>query len=418
MRGTRRRRGGGEAAKRFNVAALDDIDENKEGMPFKYPKRREIDESMLGDLTGGRPGAIVETEEQLATKERIFQEIESGERLYPEWFSDYGQLVQDEEAEYDIDDPEAIDAATLGAWTVQDLKSQFDFEWDPNSGAPDPNMVELNREGTRHLQSNPVDEDGVEHGYDPIFGPSNPIDTRTMLGDVDSYMIDERTKDESMLTPEFLPGDPEIEFNEDVKRFRKSLDILDTYVDAFLPEDLPVPQHKAKWHGYPEPVYLEPNNFTNNRFTENFTDFDVMTPGEARIRAVEMARAQNAEWLPASKSLEYHTEQRAPYEAAGTLVGTLRKGPCDPELVALIQPALRVLGSCVELLSITGQDVGATVYRFHYHGLMKNKHGMGSWTEEMLKDCGAPVTGVIFETGFRRRDAPYDGGDPWYGPST
>jgi hypothetical protein len=38
--------------------------------------------------------------------------------------------------------------------------------------------------------------------------------------------------------------------------------------------------------------------------------------------------------------------------------------------------------------------------------------------ESLLKEeCGVePVTGVIFETGFRARDAPYDGGDPWYAP--
>jgi len=41
---------------------------------------------------------------------------------------------------------------------------------------PDPNVVEMNREGVRYVQETEKDEDGVEVGYDPIFGPSNPVD--------------------------------------------------------------------------------------------------------------------------------------------------------------------------------------------------------------------------------------------------
>jgi hypothetical protein len=41
---------------------------------------------------------------------------------------------------------------------------------------------------------------------------------------------------------------------------------------------------------------------------------------------------------------------------------------------------------------------------------------MKAWTETMLLDCDVDVTGVVFETGFRRRDPAYDGGDPYYGP--
>jgi hypothetical protein len=63
-------------------------------------------------------------------------------------------------------------------------------------------------------------------------------------------------------------------------------------------------------------------------------------------------------------------------------------------------------------------DQDVLVFRFHYHGLMKNKFGMQCWTESLLQECGVPVTGVIFETGFRRRDPAYDGGDPYYGYSS
>ena len=397
----------------------------------KYHKPRFIDESLLGDLTGGRPGAIIETTEQLETKDKMFAEMEDGTRNYPKWMNrDYGELAELEEAEYDIgDDPNAIDASTLGTWTIFDLESQFDYEWHPlTSKEPDPNLVAMNQPGVRYLQETEKDDDGVEIGYDPVFGPSNPIDKRTILGTKDSYMIDETTRDDSMLTPQFLPDDPEIKVNQDFVKFRKSLDIMETYIDPFLPQDMEIPRHQAKWHGYPEPTHFEPQNFTNNRFTadEDRTDFDSMSPHRARQRAVELARSNNAEWLPKAKSHEWHQSQREPYEAVGTLVGTLRKGEVDEDIRKQIQPALDILGSIVELLSITQingsgkdgtDDKDVLVFRFHYHGLMKNKFGMQCWTETLLQECGVPVTGVIFETGFRRRDPAYDGGDPYYGYS-
>ena len=380
-----------------------------------YATPRVIDEGLLGDLTGGRPGAIIETEEELAAKDRIQREMEDGTRDYPDYVQDYGFLQELEDAEYDIDDPEAIDAGSLGTWTIQDLRSKFDYEWDPASGEPDPNLVEMNREGVRYVEETEKDDDGVEVGYDPVFGPSNPMDTRTILGAKDSFMIDDRTRDDSMITPQFPEGDPEIAYNEDVVQFRKSLDIMETYVDPFLPEEMEIPRHVARWHGYPEQMYLKPGNFSNNRFTDNPTDFDAMEPNRARKLAVEMARSKNAEWMPSKVSEDWHESQRAPYEAHETLVGTLRKGTCEPEhIVEAIQPALNVLGSCVELLSLENEG---TVFRFAYHGLMKNKYGMSCWAQSLIEDCGVEVTGVVFETGFRRRDHPYDGGDSWYGPS-
>lgn len=375
-----------------------------------YYEPRNTDLSMLGDMTGGRPGAIVETEEQLAIKEKILREIDNGQRIYPDWMKNYGELAQDEEDEYDTDDPEALDSTTLGQWTIQDINSKFDYEWHPRSGEPDPNLLELNQEGVEYLAENEKDDDGVEVGYDPMFGPSNPIDKRTILGTKDSYMIDDKTRDDSMLTPEFTPGDPEIMFNSEFVRFRKSLDILETYIDPFL--EIEVPRHVAKWHGYPEKTNYEPKNYTNNRFTENPTNFDELTPFRARQRAVEMARAKNAEWLQEGVSKEWHRQQREPYELYGTLVGTLRRGHCDPEVVDQIQPALKVLGSCVDLLSID-----SNIFRFHYYGLMKNRHGMSCWAKTLIEDCGVEVSNVIFETGFRKRDRAYDGGDPWSGPT-
>jgi hypothetical protein len=394
-----------------------------EKAPF-YPVPRTIDEALLGDLTGGRPGAIIETEEQLFIKDQVFMEIEDGTRQYEdEVLSKYGTLIDDDEAEYDIDDPDAIDASTLGTWTIQDLRSKFPYEYNPlDPNEKDPNLLQLQQSNTRYLMETEKDADGVEVGYDPIFGPSNPIDTRTILGAIDSYMIAEETRNDDMLPPQFPQADdPEIAFNDHVVQFRKSLDIQETDTDAFLPSDVRLPRRVATWYGYPEPMYLPPKNFTNNRFTplDKMTDFDAMTPYEARRTAVQMARAKNAEWLPDGVSQTFHRSQRAPYERYGTPVGTLQYGDCDPELVAMIQPALAVLGSCCQLLSIEGADEDSmkTIYRFAYYGLMKNRYGMACWTETLLQDCGVTVTNVIMETGFRKRDPIYDGGDPWYAPS-
>ena len=370
-------------------------------------ERPDID---LGDLTGGRPGAIVETEEQLERKEAIFEDLPN--RDLPDWFEEYGELLEMEGAEYDTDDPEAVDASTLGTWDIHDLKSKFDYEYDPATGDPDPNIKDT---GRNYVQEDPKDADGIEIGWDPIFGSSNPIDTRTVVGTVDSYMVDEETRDDSLLTPSFAEGDPEISFNDEVRTFRKSLDIIETYLDPYLPETLPVPRHVAKWHGFPIPMTYPEKNYTNNRFTkeEDITPFDDYDPHRARKMAVQYARAKNCEWLPVGVSTAYHEKQREPYVKAGTIVGTLNKGDCDPTIVQLIQPALKILGSVAELLSIENDG---TVFRFNYHGLMKNKFGMSAWTETLIRDCGVECTGVVFETGYRRRDPAYDGGDPWYGP--
>ncbi len=252
------------------------------------------------DLTGGRPGAIVETEEELARKEEIQRELD--DRGYPDWLEEYGESLEEVGAEYDIDDPEAIDSSTLGTWDIHDLNSEFDYEWKPESGKPDPNLIDVTKED--YIPANPVDEDGIEVGWTAMFGASNPIDTRTIVGTKDSFMVDEETKDDSLLTPLFDDDDAEISYNEDIRTFRKSLDIIETYVDPFLPENMQVPRHVAKWHGYPMPNAYPQKNYTNNRFTkeEDVTPFDDYDPHKARKLAVQYARAKNCEWLPVGVS--------------------------------------------------------------------------------------------------------------------
>lgn len=384
------------------------------------------------DLTGGRPGSIIETEEQLIRKEEMLAELDvkANKGLLPDFYFDYGDPDEDVEGGgYDTDDPNAIDAETLGQWTIKDLNSKFEYEWTPESGDRDPNELEMDvtdqMGGLQFIKEIPVDEEGIDIGYDPIFGPSNPIDLRTKVGSVDSFMTDKLSKDESMLTPQFEKNDLEIKYNEDVVEFRKSLNILETYVDPFLPDDMEIPRHVAKWHGYPEVTSFPRKSFNNNRFTEKPTDFDAMTPHRARQYAVELARAKNAEWLPDGVSQAWHQSKRAIYDDPkyNTAVGSLRKdeSTIDSDIIEQIQPALDVLGSVVDFLSIEGGDpetggIG-TVYRFYYHGLMRNKHGMSCWAETLIRDCGVDITNVVFETGFRKRDRLYCGGDSWWGPS-
>ena len=418
--------------------------------PPSSPKPRNIDNiidpSSLGDLSGGRPGAIVESEEELVRKTQIFEELERGERQYRTdtegksiRMEDFGYLIEEVESEYDVDDPTAIDAATLGTWTIKDVQSKFDYEWDPDVGDADPNFTELNKPGLRFKSGIDLDENGIEIGYNPMYGGSNPQDERTILGTMESYMINEQTKNDDMLPPQFPVGDLEIDFNQDVVQFRKSLDIIETYTDDFLPAEMQIPRHVAKWHGYPEPMSYPHKNITNNRFLEdatNPTDWSRLTPYQARRKAVELARAQNADWLPSGKSEAWHAAQRAPYDQIGTLVGTLRPGYIDDDIKQQMQPALDILGNAAKLLSMEGMQshnnddandtnnnnnespAPPTVFRFEYNGLMKHRHGMAAWAKTLIRDCGVDVTGVVFEAGFRKRDRPYEGGDCWYGPSS
>uniref|UniRef100_A0A7S4AT75 Uncharacterized protein n=1 Tax=Pseudo-nitzschia australis TaxID=44445 RepID=A0A7S4AT75_9STRA len=393
--------------------------------PYAGPQPK-LPDTFQFDLTGGRPGTIIESEIELEQKDQIMKEMdindasETGRKKYPKWLkNDYGFLQEDADAEYDNDDPEAIDGSTLGDYDITDLNTKFDWEWDPKTD-DDPNLLETQLKNDilpsgRYLAETEKDEEGIEVGFDSLYGVSNPIDERTKIGTIDSYMVDENTRNEEMLTPEFFPDDPEKAYNEEIVQYRKSMDIIETYQDEFLPENMPVPRNVAKWYGYPEELSLPPKNYTNNRFTktEDLTDFDDMSPFRARQRAVELARSNNAEWMPDGVSQAWHQQQRQPYEVQGTLIGTLRKGHCDPETHEMIKPALQVLGSCAELLSIEGE--ANTIFRFHYHGLMKNKYGMSCWTETLIRDCGADVTGVVFETGFRARDPAYDGGFPYHG---
>lgn len=350
------------------------------------------------------------SQESIADKKKsniILNEIDSGKRDLPDWF--YEEYLEErfDELEED-DDPSAIDPETLGKWDESDLVGKLEYEFDPAKGDADPNLLNPKFE---HVADVPVDEEGVELMYDPIFGRANPIDQRTIVNPQDSYVIDDETRDDAIVTPTFHEDDVEIEYNSDVKAFRKSLKILDTYVDPYL--NIEVPRHQAKWYGYPEKMSYPNKPELENTFTkeEDKTDFKKLTVYQARKKAIELARSKNNEWLPKGKSVAFHNSKTDIFKKKGVLTGSLQKGEIDEGTKSQIQSALDVLGSCAELLEING-----TVFRFHYHGLIKNKRGMAAWAETLIRDCGVECTGVVFETGWRKRDPYYDGGDKWFGP--
>ena len=349
-------------------------------------------------------------QESTSDKEKskiILSEIDDGLRDLPDWFYEEYQEERFEDLQVD-DDPTAIDPETLGKWDESDLEGRLEYEFDPARGDKDPNILNPKFE---HVKEVPVDDEGVELMYDPIFGRANPIDERTIINPQDSYIIDDQTRDDAIVTPTFPEGDIEIDFNADITAFRKSLKIVETFMDPYL--NIEVPRHKAKWYGYPEQIGYPDKPDIENRFTkpEEKTDFNALTPFQARKKAVELARAKNNEWLPKGKSVEYHNTRTEIYKEKGLLVGSLMKGDIDEETKEKITPALNVLGSSAELL-----EINETVFRFHYYGLIKNKRGMAAWTETLIKECGVECTSVVFETGWRKRDPYYDGGDKWYGP--
>lgn len=363
-----------------------------------------MSDTVRDDLFSSTPQESTTDKEK---SKNILSEIDDGSRDLPDWFFEEYQEERFDDIEED-DDPNAIDPETLGKWDDSDLEGRLEYEFDPAKGDVDPNILNPKFE---HVKSVPVDEEGVELMYDPVFGRANPIDERTIINPQDSYIIDDETRDDAIVTPTFLEGDIEIGYNADITAFRKSLQIVETFVDPYL--NMEVPRHKAKWYGYPEQEGYPDKPDIENRFTkpEDKTDFESMTPYKARKKAIELARAKNNEWLPKGKSVQFHNSKTEIYKEKGLLVGSLMKGEIDPETKGKIGSVLDILGSCAELI-----EINDTVFRFHYHGLIKNKRGMVAWTQTLIEDCGVECTGVVFETGWRKRDPYYDGGDKWFGP--
>jgi len=195
-------------------------------------------------------------------------------------------------------------------------------------------------------------------------------------------------------------SNPDVRFSQEVSQIKQDLAIPETFLDEWYTEE-EVERYRSQPYGEdPTLKKYEPKPFMNNRFTDpkDKTDFSKMDPYRARKTAVQLARATNNEWLPEGYADEKRAKELKEMKERGILAGTMRPGPCDPDIVKRIQPAINVFNGCANLLSI--QD---GVYRFHYHGMIRHKHGMKSYMVKLLKDCDVHVTGVVFETG-RQRD--------------
>lgn len=227
--------------------------------------------------------------------------------------------------------------------------------------------------------------------------------------DVENYIRDVQAGNRTMFKrEEGLQNDdildqsnPDVNLSVEVQNIKKDLAIPETFLDKWYTEE-----EVERFRSEPEDedvtmIRYEPKPFENNRFTkqEDKTDFTKMDPYRARKTAVELARSTNNEWLPEGYSEEKKVNSLEEMTKRGLLVGTIRPGECDPDIVNRIQPAVNVFNGCAELLSISDG-----VFRFHYHGMIRHKHGMKSYMEKLLKDCEVHVTGVVFETG-RERDS-------------
>ena len=76
-------------------------------------------------------------------------------------------------------------------------------------------------------------------------------------------------------------------------------------------------------------------------------------------------------------------------------------GDVDEAEVAHIQPMLDVFTNTVEVLEASGG-----VFRFQYHGLIRNQHGMEAWARSLILESHPrpeSVTRVEFATN-RKRD--------------
>lgn len=244
-----------------------------------------------------------------------------------------------------------------------------------------------------------VDEDGVEVGWDPVFGPSNPIDDRAILSDIESYMVADATRDDRLLTPMALAD--EDAFQQEVRAIRLNRNRLETYEDPYL--HVEVPRHARPWYGERDMDQnpYEPKDYMNNRYTraEDKTDFTKLTPFEARKRAVFMARSKNNEWLPDGYSQERKAEDTRLFRERKILAGSLLQGEIDETKLEQLQPILRKIGGVATVLSI---EEG--VFRFHYKGPMKHRRGIRNWTEMLMTELDIDFTGVFFETGVRKVD--------------
>jgi len=104
-----------------------------------------------------------------------------------------------------------------------------------------------------------------------------------------------------------------------------------------------VPRHGGKWHGYPIRMAMYPQkSYTNNRFRRE-GDVTLFENDDPHKVVVQYFVCSGQEWQTAVSICSSQKERekiRAPYEEYGTVLGTLRMGECDSNIVKRIKPAL------------------------------------------------------------------------------
>jgi len=362
--------------------------------------------------------SLIETDEELETKGEFLAKVERGEVTMPDFYWEQYHTYPEFDAEPwkpdSVEELSRLDPREEFDPDESDYPLIRDSLWDPEKGDDDPN--ELLTSMYEYLPGPPVDEEGVEMGWDPLDGSSCPFDYRTIVNHAESFLIDSRTRvvPRNDTAPEFLKGDPEVEFNSEIRNFRKSLRIVESYIEPWTKQ--PYPAHVQKWVGYPEQENIPSRPKHLNYFTkeEDKAEWDKLTPWRAKRLAFQYARSWNCEWLPEGYSESRHNAKTAVFVEKGLRIGTYQKGPIDEEVHKSILPALDVFGNVVELLEIMNEGRS---FRFQYWGLIKNKLGMEAWMKQLIEEeCLVPCDGVLFESGWRYRDHFREGGDPWWGP--
>ena len=151
-----------QATDLLGVAEEEDSDADASSADFKEDVVSPGVETLREFLTYSDYG-IRKLQDQRRRGEAIRADIDDGKRDMPAYyFEDFVEEEEDRE-----DDPNVIVADEWGSWDERDLAGPpMAGDWDPEN---DPNPNDLDPE-FEYVTEIPKNEEGVEEGYDPMFG--------------------------------------------------------------------------------------------------------------------------------------------------------------------------------------------------------------------------------------------------------
>lgn len=152
--------GGDEEAEHHQADAAADPEEAKQSPAIEDIESPGVE--TLREYLKYSDYGIRKARDQRRRGEAILAEIDDGARDMPAWY--YEDFVEDDTE--DVEDPTAIVVDEWGSWDERDLAGppvagDWDREVDPDPNALDPQF---------EYATTPKDEDGVEKGFDPVFG--------------------------------------------------------------------------------------------------------------------------------------------------------------------------------------------------------------------------------------------------------